>query len=164
MVLPDYLRAGLKLVFCGTAAGERSAQLGRYYAKPGNRFWRALHEAGFTGHLLLPSEDETLLSLGIGLTDLSKTGRGMDSGLKPGDFDAALFRSKVETLAPSFVAFTSKRAGHEYFGLKRVAYGLQEEAIGKTAIFVLPSPSGAARGYWDIGPWKTLARAAGFVV
>jgi TDG/mug DNA glycosylase family protein len=164
MVLPDYLRPGLKLVFCGTAPGELSAARGHYYANPHNRFWPALFEAGFTPRLFRPDEDAALPDLGIGLTDMSKTAKGQDAGLKPEDFDAALLRLKIQAHQPAFAAFTSKRAGLEYFGAKRVAYGLQEEAIGKTAIFVLPSPSGAARGYWDIGPWKTLARAAGFVV
>jgi TDG/mug DNA glycosylase family protein len=163
MILPDYLQPGLKAVFCGTAAGEQSAQTGHYYANPQNRFWQALYESGFTPRLLRPDEDALLAELGIGLTDVSKTGRGMDHGLKPGDFDAALLRSKIETFQPQALAFTSKRAGREYFGVKRVAYGLQQEAIGKTAIFVLPSPSGAARGYWDIGAWKALACAVGFV-
>jgi TDG/mug DNA glycosylase family protein len=163
VILPDHLRPGLKLIFCGTAAGEKSAQTGHYYAKPGNGFWPALFEAGFTGRLFLPAEDAMLLDLGIGLTDLSKTAKGMDIGLKRHDFDAALFRSKIENLKPVFVAFTSKRAAQEYFGAKKVPYGLQEESIAGTAIFVLPSPSGAARGYWDIFQWKALAQIAGFL-
>jgi TDG/mug DNA glycosylase family protein len=137
MILKDHLRANLKVVFCGTAPGEVSAERGHYYANPHNKFWPALYEAGFTPRLFRPEEDAVLPDIGIGLTDMSKTAKGQDAGLKRSDFDATLFRAKIENLAPGFVAFTSKRAAQEYFGLKRVAYGLQEEAIGKTAIFVV---------------------------
>lgn len=162
MVLDDHLEPGLKVVFCGTAAGLRSAELRQYYAKPGNRFWPALHEAGFTQRRYFPIEGALLPGLGIGLTDLSKTAKGMDSGLKRDDFDAALLRSKIEEFQPALLAFTSKRAAQEFFGIKTVAYGLQAARIGMTGFFVLPSPSGAARGSWDVAHWKALARLAGF--
>ncbi len=161
-VLDDLLKEDLKVIFCGTAAGHRSAALGQYYAGRGNRFWPTLHEAGFTERLLPPADYALLLDSGIGLTDLSKIGKGMDRDLARGDFDAARFRTIVETLRPGFVAFTSKRAAQEFFGVKRVDYGLHPDRIGKTRLFVLPSPSGAARAYWDVGHWSELARAAGF--
>src|SRR6476469_6681728 len=76
--LPDQLRPNLRLVFVGTAASARSAELGHYYAHPGNRFWRAIHEAGITPRRYQPSEFAALIELGIGFTDLSKSGAGMD--------------------------------------------------------------------------------------
>jgi double-stranded uracil-DNA glycosylase len=36
--LPDYLAFGLRVVFCGTAAGKTSASSGHYYAGTGNLF------------------------------------------------------------------------------------------------------------------------------
>ena len=45
-ILPDVLQPGLALVFCGTAAGKRSAAERAYYAHPGNMFWRALPAGG----------------------------------------------------------------------------------------------------------------------
>lgn len=46
--LPDQLGKHLRLVFVGTAAGQRSADLGHYYAGRGNRFWPTIHEVGIT--------------------------------------------------------------------------------------------------------------------
>jgi Uracil DNA glycosylase superfamily len=76
--LPDQLQCHLRLVFVGTAAGQRSADLGHYYAHPGNRFWRTMHEVGLTPRRYQPPEFPALLALGIGFTDLCKVGAGMD--------------------------------------------------------------------------------------
>jgi TDG/mug DNA glycosylase family protein len=95
--LPDQLRADLRLVFVGTAASTRSASVGHYYAHPGNRFWRALHEAGITPRLYQPSEFSALLELGIGFTDLSKSGAGMDHQIARQSFEVAGFRTKIDT-------------------------------------------------------------------
>lgn len=154
-VLPDVLQPGLALVFCGTAAGKRSAAEHAYYAHPGNLFWRALHEARITPHLLAPAEFPLLPQFGIGLTDLAKRHSGNDDELPPGAFDVPALRAKIERYAPRVIAFTSKNAGHA--ALRRaVTYGLQDERIGTTRVFVLPSPSGQARGHWDSGPWRAL--------
>jgi TDG/mug DNA glycosylase family protein len=45
-VLEDLLAPGLSIVFCGTGAGRRSAELKAYYAGRGNRFWPTLFESG----------------------------------------------------------------------------------------------------------------------
>lgn len=157
-VLPDVLQPGLGLVFCGTAAGTRSARERAYYAHPGNRFWRAIHEVGLTPRLLAPAEYPLMPGFGIGLTDLSKFHYGNDNEL-PGDaFDVATLRAKIERFAPRVLAFTSKHAGRAALG-RQVAYGRQATKFGATAIFVLPSPSGQARGSWDIAAWQALAEA-----
>ncbi len=77
--LPDQLLPNLRLVFVGTAASTRSAELGHYYAHPGNRFWRAIHEAGITLRRYQPGEFAALIELGIGFTDLSKSGASTNS-------------------------------------------------------------------------------------
>jgi len=79
--LHDQLRADLRLVFVGTAASTRSASVGHYYAHPGNRFWRALHEVGITSRRHEPNEFASLLELGIGFTDLSSPVRGWTTRL-----------------------------------------------------------------------------------
>jgi TDG/mug DNA glycosylase family protein len=71
-VLPDILAPNLRIVFCGTAVGQRSAQRGHYYAGPGNDFWRLLHDTGLTPRLLAPDDDVTLPTYGLGLTDLAQ--------------------------------------------------------------------------------------------
>ena len=96
-MLPDYLAPGLKVVFVGTAAGERSAARGHYYSGPGNIFWRLLAETGLTDRVLTPDEDGSVLSHGIGLTDIAKNvTASTDSKLKPGDFDVPGLIQKVE--------------------------------------------------------------------
>ncbi|KRE98603.1 glycosylase [Frateuria sp. Soil773] len=155
-ILPDLLQPGLALVFCGTAAGKRSAAEGAYYAHPGNHFWRALHETGLTPRLFAPAEFPQLAALGIGLTDLAKRHSGNDDELPPGAFDVAALHAKIEASQPRLLAFTSKAAARAALG-RAVDYGLQAERIGHTKLFVLPSPSGQARGRWDLAPWRTLA-------
>lgn len=154
-ILPDLLQPHLTLVFCGTAAGRRSAAEHAYYAHPGNLFWRALSEAGLTPHLLTPAEFPTLIDYGIGLTDLAKRHFGNDNQLPRDAFDVPSLRTKIERHAPSLLAFTSKNAARAALG-RSVDYGLQNETIGSTRLFVLPSPSGQARGHWSIEPWLTL--------
>jgi TDG/mug DNA glycosylase family protein len=157
-ILPDLLQPGLALVFCGTAAGTRSARERAYYAHPGNLFWRALFESGLTPRQLQPSEFAQLTGYGIGLTDLAKHHAGNDDELPRDAFDLPALLTKLERHAPRMLAFTSKNAARAALGTK-VAYGPQATVFGQTRLFVLPSPSGQARGHWDIAPWKALARA-----
>ncbi len=156
-VLPDLLQPGLKLVFCGTAPSRRSAADGAYYAHPGNFFWRALAEAGFTPRQLAPAEYPLLPGFGIGLTDLAKHHSGNDADLPEDAFDTDALVARIETFRPHIIAFTSKNAARAALG-HAVAYGMQDETIGSTAVFVLPSPSGQARRFWSIAPWRELAR------
>jgi double-stranded uracil-DNA glycosylase len=161
-MLNNLLTYNLKIVICGTAAGTKSAQLKQYYAKPGNRFWKALFEVGLTPTLLKPSEYENLLSFGIGLTDLVKTKSGMDSTLEKDDFDTITFDESIKKYAPKILCFNGKRAAETY--LQRPAdYGLQPETIGMTKIFVAPSTSGAASKFWDIEIWRELANLSNSV-
>lgn len=158
-ILPDVLRPGLRLVFCGTAAGKRSAQEGAYYAHPGNMFWRALFQAGLTPRQLLPQEFPLLPEFGIGLTDLAKRHVGNDDELPKDAFDVPGLLSKLKQYTPDMLAFTSKHGARAVLG-NHITYGLQDQAFGSTRVFVLPSPSGQARGHWDIAPWVTLAAHA----
>lgn len=158
-ILPDVLRPGLRLVFCGTAAGKRSAQDGAYYAHPGNMFWRALYQAGLTPRLLAPQEFPQLLEFGIGLTDLAKRHIGNDDELPKDAFDVRGLLSKIERYAPAMLAFTSKHAARTVLGA-HASYGLQDRAFGSTKVFVLPSPSGQARGHWDLTHWVALGAYA----
>lgn len=156
-MLSDLLTHNLNLVICGTAVGNASAQSNQYYAKPGNRFWQALFEAGFTPTLLTPPEYERLLSYKIGLTDLVKHKSGMDTGLNTDDFGRDILRQKIQDYQPKYLCFNGKRAAEEYL-LRKVEFGLQPEKIGNTYLFVAPSTSGAARGWWNIDIWRELAK------
>ena len=158
--LPDLLAPNLRVVFVGTAAGAYSAKLGAYYAKPGNRFWLALHEAGITPRLFEPQEYPKLFELCVGLTNLCKRDAGMDHVVKPTRDDLLQFEVKLHQYRPRIVAFTGKRPASYWLKTptRRLRYGRQDRAASDFPdVFVLPSPSGAARSYWDIAPWQALA-------
>jgi double-stranded uracil-DNA glycosylase len=158
-VLPDILRSGLRVVFCGTAAGTASARAGAYYAGSGNAFWATLHSTGLTPLRLLPPEFEQLPSFGIGLTDICKVLHGSDQEVGTGEFDVAGLEARIAAVEPANLAFNGKNAARGALG-HRVDYGPQPERIGGAVVWVLPSTSGAARGYWDVGPWRELAEYA----
>ena len=159
-ILPDVLVAGLRVVFCGYAPGTASARAGAYYAGPGNRFWLTLHEVGLTPLLLRPAEFARLPDFGIGLTDVSKTASGSDREVGRRGVDPARLAAAIEAASPAHLAFNGKNAARAALG-HPVIYGPQPETIGGASVWVLPSTSGAARGFWDIGPWSELAAAAG---
>lgn len=160
--VPDVLAHDLDVVFCGTALGRASAQAKAYYANPGNFFWRALHGVGLTPVQIKPANYRDVLNYRIGLTDLCKTAYGQDSELPEDAFDYAGLRAKIEQYQPRFLAFTSKTGATGFLGhftTGALPYGEQEQHVGDTRIFVLPSPSGQARKYWTITPWQQLAAA-----
>lgn len=158
-VLPDVLRPGLDIVFCGTAAGAASARRGAYYAGPGNAFWPTLFRIGLTPRILAPEEFREVIRYGLGLTDMAKTVSGNDHELPPGSFDPGRLERAIRRCRPALLAFTSKRAASGFLG-QPVACGLQAAEVGPTRIFVLPSPSGAARRHWDESQWQALASLA----
>jgi TDG/mug DNA glycosylase family protein len=106
--------------------------------------------------VLSPSEFRELPLFGIGLTDLAKTTAGSDADISASELDVEATRAKIEHFAPRALAFNGKRAA-EAFLRRAVGFGRQNESVGGTAIFVLPSTSGAARGYWDESHWRALA-------
>jgi len=155
-VLPDVLCRGLRVVFCGTAAGRASASRGAYYAGRGNAFWETLHTVGFTPTRLAPEQFRVLLDFGFGLTDIAKLRSGNDADLRSDDFDVDGFKDKLDRYAPNAIAFNGKAAAAVLFGRDSLEYGLQAGTSGP-AVWVLPSTSGAARAWWDIEHWKALA-------
>src|SRR6266704_2907793 len=137
--LPDQLRPDLRLVFVGTAASTRSAELGHYYAHPGNRFWSAIHEAGITPRRYQPGEFAALIELGIGFTDLSKSGAGMDHQIEAASIDLPGFRAKIEKYQPRTIAFTSKKAASLFYGRASsgISLGWQQRGGWVAEVFVL---------------------------
>jgi len=158
-ILPDVLAENLRIVFCGTAAGRKSAQVGAYYAGPGNLFWPTLYRVGLTPHQFEPHQFREVLQYGIGLTDMAQQVFGADTDIKKTDFAADIFRKKIERYAPAIVAFNGKKAASIFLehSTNLIPYGLQSAAIGKTKIFVLPSTSARARTFWDERYWQSLS-------
>lgn len=160
-ILPEQLRPGLALVFCGTAAGRKSALEQAYYAHGQNKFWKTLHAVGLTPRLFAPRDYPLLDDLDIGLTDIAKFTFGMDHQLPKealGAEAAEALRRRIRKFAPRHLAFTSLNAGRTVMG-KAAKAGEQQERLGETRIWILPSPSPLADNHWDIGPWRQLARA-----
>ena len=156
-ILPDVLAPGLRVVFCGVAAGRVSAAKRAYYAGPGNMFWPMLHKTGLTPRLFAPHEYLQVLALGIGLTDVCKTAFGADHELSREAFDAAGFSLKMDMYRPRVIAFDGKFAAKQALGRKTVPYGRCDDDLSGAAVFVLPSPSGRARRFWDERVWFELA-------
>ncbi|MCV9937563.1 mismatch-specific DNA-glycosylase [Boseaceae bacterium BT-24-1] len=159
-VLPDVLGPGLRVVFCGTQAGSISARRGAYYAGPGNKFWKTLFETGLIPEPLGPADFLELPRYGIGFTDVAKGTSGPDTALMRHHVDIAGFLAKIHEHAPAIVAFNGKRAAQSVLGGgsgSRLAYGLQPSLLVGSRVFILPSTSGAASGYWSIEPWRELA-------
>lgn len=160
-VLPDVLAPGLRVLFCGSAAGTVSAQRGAYYAHPQNRFWPMLAKTGLTPRLMRPEEFPKMPALGLGFTDVCKTAFGADSALPADGDDPEAVREKVREHRPAMLAFVGKRPATVVLEKRKLRTGLQDERIGETRLFVLPSPSGLAVRYWDERPWFDLAALAG---
>ena len=121
-VLPDLLQPGLRIVFCGTAAGNVSAARGAYYAHPQNRFWSALHAVGLTPRLLRPEEYPEMPQWGLGLTDIAKHVSGMDRELPSGALGREAVRGaegEDHEHEPRWLAFTSLTAGRRISGPRR---------------------------------------------
>ena len=155
-MLPDLLRMNLKIVFCGPAVGNRSAEQGNYYAGCGNKFYCVLFNCGLTPVQLVPSDYKKLLEYDIGLTDLVKTKAGMDNLFNKSDYDINGFTEKIKKYSPQIVCFNGKQAAKEFFAVEKIEYGLQSVTIGNTKIFVVPSTAPKAHEYWKEKYWKQL--------
>lgn len=157
--LPDQLQANLRVVFVGKAAGQKSAEVGAYYAHRGNRFWSALYEVGLTSRRYEPHEFGKLLESGIGFTDLCKSAAGMDHQISVHQSDLERFEAKMRQYRPKAVAFTSKNAASLFLGrpTTQIALGRQQTRADFPEIFVLSSPSGVAASHWDVTSWHQLA-------
>ncbi len=156
-LIPDLLAPGLDLVFCGTAPSPVSFKARAYYANPGNAFWPTLSAVGLTPERLSPDRYPELLTFGLGLTDLNKTEVGSDHELSAHAMDAASLHAKLRRFRPAAIAFTSKHAASLALGVKAPSYGRQADPLEGAIAFVLASPSGRARSFWTLEPWREAA-------
>jgi TDG/mug DNA glycosylase family protein len=148
-LLPDLVRPGLDLVFVGTAVADRSAEVGHYYAGPGNSFWQLLAESSITPRRIEPRDDATLLEFGVGLTDLvKKRSASTDAVLVDDDFDVGDFVRRIQSHEPRWVAFHGKTAARVFGGVSSSAsqpLGPQAWSVAASRVFVVPSASGSNR-------------------
>jgi TDG/mug DNA glycosylase family protein len=140
---------GLRVLFCGINPGLYSAAVGHQFARPGNRFWKALHLGGFTGRVVSPFEDQGLLELGLGITNLCPrtTARAEELDAAELKRGARALAAKVRRYRPAYVAFLGIGAYRAGFGRPRALLGLQPERIGSSRLYVLPNPSGLNAHY-----------------
>jgi TDG/mug DNA glycosylase family protein len=148
-IIPDVIAPGLDVLFVGINPSLWSGAVGLHFARPGNRFWRALHEAGFTDRLLSPYEGRELLRRRIGVTNLVNRATASADELDVADYERGGRRiaAKVRRYQPKVIAFVGMGAYRVAFGRPRAAGGRQEERLAGAVIWVLPNPSGRTAGY-----------------
>ena len=147
--VPDVIAPGLKVLFCGINPGLYSAWSGHHFARPGNRFWPALHAGGFTPRLLRPSEERDLLALGYGITNVVRRASAAADELSVEELIAGgrALRARVRRHRPRFLAVLGVGAYRTAFARPKAVLGLQPEPIGETKVWVLPNPSGLNAHY-----------------
>lgn len=147
--ISDLIRPDLKILFCGINPGLYSGATGLHFARPGNRFWPALHAASFTKRLLAPWENEELLDAGYGVTNLVMRTTATAAELGDDEYRAgrrALTR-KIRKYSPRWVAILGLGAYRTGFGRPDATIGRQIEKIGSAGLWVLPNPSGLNANY-----------------
>ncbi|MFC7548623.1 G/U mismatch-specific DNA glycosylase [Plantactinospora sp. GCM10030261] len=142
--IPDVIAPDLAVLFCGINPGLYSGATGLHFARPGNRFWPALHRGGFTDRELRPWESAELLARGIGVTNLVARATARADELRPPELTAgaAGLTAKVRRYRPVWVAVVGITAYRTGFRRPTAAIGEQPERIGAARLWVLPNPSG----------------------
>src|SRR4030081_2894295 len=127
--LPDVIGPGLRVLFCGINPGLYTAAVGHHFARPGNRFWPALYQSGFTDHLLSPFAERELLPLGLGVTNVVAHATAAASELTKNDFTkgGARLKGKVRRYRPRIVAMLGVGAYREAFARSKAVIGEQSE-------------------------------------
>jgi TDG/mug DNA glycosylase family protein len=142
--LPDVIGPDLDVLFCGINPSLMSAERGHHFARPGNRFWPALHLAGLTPRRLRPDEDRELLRYGLGVTNLVDRPTRAAAELSAEELaeGAVALECLVAEHRPRVLAVLGITAWRQAFARPRAAAGLQEERLGGAETWVVPNPSG----------------------
>ena len=145
----DVIAPDLCVLFCGINPGLYTAAVGHHFARPGNRFWPALHAGGFTERILSPFDERELLKNGYGITNVVSRATASADMLTKDEIVAGgeQLRTKVLRYRPRILAILGVGAYRTAFSRPKAAVGRQEELIGKTVLWVLPNPSGLNANY-----------------
>lgn len=149
MAVRDILAPDLAVVFCGINPGATAAAAGHNFSSHSNRFWRAIHLAGFTPQLLPAQQEERLLDYGCGLTAVvARPTRGA-ADLSRAELIAAAdpFRARMERYAPRAIAFLGKPAYAAIVARRDLSWGAQAETFAGARVWLLPNPSGLNRAF-----------------
>jgi TDG/mug DNA glycosylase family protein len=156
-IVPDLIAPGLKVLFCGINPGLYTAAVGHHFARPGNRFWPALHQAGYTPRLFSPFEEEELLPRGYGIVNLVQQATARADELRAEELGegARVLVEKIRVFKPRFCAVLGLNAYRTAFLQPKAVPGPGPEKIAGIATpWVLPSPSGINANY----PMQELVR------
>jgi double-stranded uracil-DNA glycosylase len=142
--IPDVIAPGLAVLFCGINPGLYSAATGHHFARPGNRFWPALHRAGFTPRLIQPWEQDELPGYGLGITNLAARATARADELTAAELveGARRLADKTERYRPRWLAVVGVTAYRAAFEEAGAAIGPQVRLVGGSRVWVLPNPSG----------------------
>jgi TDG/mug DNA glycosylase family protein len=142
--IPDVVAPGLAVLFCGINPGLYSAATGHHFARPGNRFWPALHRAAFTPHQLDPANQEELLGYRLGITNVVARGTARADELTADELraGAVTLTAKVRRLRPAWVAVLGVGAYRTGFDQPRTVIGRQPGGLAGAGLWILPNPSG----------------------
>lgn len=147
--LPDVIAANLRVLFCGINPGLYTAAVGHHFARPGNRFWPALFQSGFTDRLLSPFEERVLLQTGVGISNVVPRATASAAELTREDFVAGgrLLAAKVKKYRPRILAILGVGAYRQAFARPKAVIGEQVERVHSARVWVLPNPSGLNANY-----------------
>ncbi|GAA3728109.1 G/U mismatch-specific DNA glycosylase [Salinactinospora qingdaonensis] len=159
--IPDVIGPGTRILFCGINPGLYSGYTGYHFARPGNRFWPALHRAGFTPRVLRPDEQYLLPQWGLGITNLVARATARADELTPAELreGGALLIRKLREYRPALLAVLGITAYRRAFACPSAVIGPQEEPVAGTPVWVLPNPSGLNAHYSVDGIAAELRRA-----
>ena len=145
----DVIAPGLRVLFVGINPGLYSGAVGHHFARPGNRFWKTLHAAGFTDEVVSPFDEHVLLSRGIGITNVVRRTTASASELSPEELraGATALKRKIERYRPRVVAFLGVSAYRTAFEQPHATIGPQPERLAGARVWVLPNPSGLNAHY-----------------
>jgi double-stranded uracil-DNA glycosylase len=147
--LPDVVAPGLSVLFCGINPGLYSAATGHHFARPGNRFWPALQQSGFTPRQLDPAEQEELLTYGLGVTNIvaRATARADELTREELRAGARTLTTLVARYEPTALAVVGISAYRTAFDRPKATMGTQDERVADARLWVLPNPSGLNAHY-----------------
>ncbi|EYF03234.1 G/U mismatch-specific DNA glycosylase [Chondromyces apiculatus] len=147
--IPDRIAKGLQVLFCGINPSLYSAAVSHHFARPGNRFWPALHAGGFTPRRFTPDEDLLLPSLGYGLTNVASPATATADELTPDQLreGGVILRRKLRRYAPRVLAVLGVGAYRVAFAKPRALMGRQPEPLEGVTVWILPNPSGLNAHY-----------------
>jgi TDG/mug DNA glycosylase family protein len=142
--IEDVIGPGLRILFVGINPGLWSGATGFHFARPGNRFWKAIAAAGLVDQVLDPSEQHELLRFGIGITNLVARTTATAAELTPDELRAGgrALVATVERFRPGQVAFLGISTYRVAFDAPKAGIGLQPEPLAGARTWVLPNPSG----------------------